>query len=152
MFQIHLPPLRKRKEDIPALAEHFLEQANAQFNKNIGNITNAVIKRLKDYDWPGNVRELKNVIYRAAIVSKGRSITLDDISILLPNIDHVKLKETCAPPSWLAFSDETSLDDMEKEAIQRMLDLNRGNKRKTAEALGIGRSSLYWKLKKYGLS
>jgi transcriptional regulator with PAS, ATPase and Fis domain len=152
-FQINLPPLRERKEDIPILAEYFLEKAREKFKKDVQSIATNVIDRLMEYHWPGNVRELKNVITRAAISCTGSLITLDDIYISLPHLDNLKSNaEIKKGPIWLSFSKETSLDAMEKEAIKKMLENNRGNKRKTAEALGIGRSSLYWKLKKYGLS
>ncbi|MBI4778084.1 sigma-54-dependent Fis family transcriptional regulator [Candidatus Desantisbacteria bacterium] len=151
LFQIHLPLLKERKEDIPALVEYFLYQVNSQFNKNITHITSSGLKWLQNYDWPGNVREFKNVIYQTAIKAKNDFIPLDEIVAILPDIVTSESEEPLNSPSWLAFSDETSLHDMEKEAIQKMLALNNGNKQKTAQDLGIGRSSLYWKLKKYNL-
>lgn len=151
LFQIHLPSLKERKEDIPALAKYFSHQANSQFNKNITHITNSGLKRLQDYDWPGNVREFKNVIYQAAIKAKNDFIDMDEIAAILPDAISSESDKSLNPPSWLAFSDEISLHDMEKEAIERVLALNNGNKQKTAQDLGIGRSSLYWKIKKYNL-
>ncbi len=151
LFRIHLPSLRERKGDIPALSEYFLCQANSQFNRNITHIANTGIKRLQDYDWPGNVREFKNVIYQAAIKAKNNFIAFDEIAAILPDMVILEPEESLDSPSWLAFSDETSLYDMEKEAIKKVLVLNNGNKQKTAQDLGIGRSSLYWKLKKYNL-
>ncbi|MEK7273928.1 MAG: sigma-54 dependent transcriptional regulator [Candidatus Desantisbacteria bacterium] len=151
LFQIHLPSLKERKDDIPALAEYFLYQVNSQFNRNITHVTSSGIKRLQNYDWPGNVREFKNVIYQSAVKAKNDFITLDEIAAILPDVAISEPEESLSSPSWLAFSDKISLYDMEKEAIKRVLALNNGNKQKTAEALGIGRSSLYWKLKKYDL-
>ncbi|MDI6781897.1 MAG: sigma-54 dependent transcriptional regulator [bacterium] len=151
LFQIHLPSLKERKDDIPALAEYFLCQVNSQFNRNISHITSSGLKRLQNYDWPGNVREFKNIIYQTAVKAKNDFITLEEIAAILPDMAVSEPDEQLNSPSWLAFSDETSLYDMEKEAIKKVLALNNGNKQKTAEALGIGRSSLYWKLKKYNL-
>jgi transcriptional regulator with PAS, ATPase and Fis domain len=146
LFQIRLPTLKERKDDIPALAQYLLCQVNSKINRNISHITSSGLNMLKNYDWPGNVRELKNVIYQAAIKSKNDFIAIDDIAAIMPDV---------AKPDksllWLTFSDETSLPDMEKEAIQRVLAFNNGNKLKTAQDLGIGRSSLYWKLKKYNM-
>ncbi len=151
LFQIRLPSLKERKDDIPALAEYFFGQINSQYNRNITHISSSGLKRLQNYDWPGNVREFKNVIYQSAIKAKNDFITFDEIAAILPDVAISEPEESLNSPSWLAFSDETSLQDMEKEAIKRVLALNNGNKQKTAEALGIGRSSLYWKLKKYNL-
>ncbi|MFH1860300.1 MAG: sigma-54 dependent transcriptional regulator, partial [bacterium] len=138
LFQIHLPLLKERKDDIPALAEYFFYQVNSQFDKNITHITAGGIKRLQDYDWPGNVREFKNIIYRAALQAKNNFISADEIAAILPATAISKPDEPLNTQSWLAFSDETSLDDMEKEAIQKVLVLNNGNKQKTAQDLGIG--------------
>ncbi|MBU0702179.1 sigma-54 dependent transcriptional regulator [bacterium] len=151
LFRINLPLLKERKDDIPALAEYFFYQVNSQFDKNITHITDGGIKRLQDYTWPGNVREFKNIIYRTAMQTKNNFISSDEIAAILPVIAISEPDEPLNQPSWLSFSDETSLDDMEKEAIKRVLVLNNGNKQKTAQDLGIGRSSLYWKLKKYNL-
>ncbi|MFH1859773.1 MAG: sigma-54 dependent transcriptional regulator [bacterium] len=152
-FQIYLPPLKERRSDIPFLAEHFLSKASDQFKKDVTTVHPMAMDRLTEYAWPGNVREFKNVIIRAVISCKGSSITMDDIAISLPYLDQIKPNTSVMQdPMWLSFSNETSLNEMEKEAIRKMLGNNQGNKRRTATALGIGRSSLYWKLKKYGLS
>ncbi|MBI4777521.1 sigma-54-dependent Fis family transcriptional regulator [Candidatus Desantisbacteria bacterium] len=152
-FQIFLPALRERRSDIPFLAEYFLSKANDQFQKDVTTVHPNAMERLVEHNWPGNVREFKNIITRAVISCKGSYITLDDIAISLPYLDRIKPNTSVLQdPMWLSFSNETSLNTMEKEAIRKMLGNNQGNKRKTAEALGIGRSSLYWKLKRYGLS
>ncbi len=152
-FQICLPSLRERRTDIPFLAEYFLSRASEQFKKDVTMVHSSAMERLVEHSWPGNVREFKNVITRAVISCKGSSVTIDDIAISLPYLDKIKPNTTVLQdPMWLSFSNETSLNTMEKEAIRKMLGNNQGNKRKTAEALGIGRSSLYWKLKRYGLS
>ena len=152
-FQIYLPPLRERQSDIPFLAEYFLSKTSYQFKKDVTTVHSNAMERLVEHNWPGNVREFKNVITRAVISCKGSSITMDDVAISLPYVDRIKPNTmVLQDPMWLSFSNETSLNTMEKEAIRKMLGNNQGNKRKTAEALGIGRSSLYWKLKRYGLS
>jgi transcriptional regulator with PAS, ATPase and Fis domain len=152
-FQVFMPTLRERRSDIPFLAEYFLSKASDQFKKDVTKVHPGAMERLVEHNWPGNVREFKNVITRAVISCKGSVITIDDVAISLPYLDRIKPNTSVLQdPMWLSFSNETSLNTMEKEVIRKMLGNNQGNKRKTAEALGIGRSSLYWKLKRYGLS
>lgn len=146
VFQINLPSLKDRKEDIPALARYFLEMINNQLKKNVTTIEPEVMEELIEYDWPGNVRELKNAITRAAIMTKGNSIALEHLPITIQTESEMTLET----PS-VFFSNDVPLDEMERMAIKKMLVVQGGNKRKTAEALGIGRSSLYWKMKRYGI-
>lgn len=151
VFQINLPPLRERKEDIPDLVNHFINMANKEFNKNITSITNKALDKLMDYDWPGNVREIKNCILKAVVIANSQSITPDDIHLSpLPGIDEKhKLQISNLP---IKKEKQSSLIDLEIMAIKRMLQEKNGNKKEAAKALGIGRSSLYWKIKKYNLA
>lgn len=136
---LHLPPLRKRKEDIPLLVAHFLSEyarANAASSK---SVSDAVIERFLDYDWPGNVRELKNTInYAAALCSKDL-IQPEDLP---PNFSHSDARDDA----------ENLRDEIEKNLILKMLQKTNYNKKKTAESLNMSRTTLYAKLQKYGLS
>jgi len=156
VFQINLPPLRERKEDIPDLTNYFINKTNNEFNKKVTSIDKKALNKLMEYDWPGNVRELNNCITKAVIIAKRSSITIDDIqlSVVLPieeKFDLPLVKKYYLPQNKKEES-PSSLMDLELAAIKRMLEEKNGNKKETAKALGIGRSSLYWKIRKYNLA
>lgn len=132
-----MPSLRERKEDIPLLAEHFLYKFNQETNKEIDGFNREAIDEMMLYEWPGNVRELENAVERAVVVGKGRKIIPDDLPIFHP--DH------------LATFPENSLKDIEKGHITRILENNGWNISKSAEILGIDRSTLYSKIKRYNI-
>lgn len=138
VFNIHIPRLRERKEDLPLLVEHFLSLLSN------GNpppaMPDKTMKRLLGYDWPGNVRELRNVLERALILSEGKAITENCLPKEL--LDR-EAGQSGAPPM--------SLENMEREHIARVLASFDGNKQKVAQILGIGRKTLYRKIQKYGL-
>ena len=143
IIPIHLPPLRERKEDIPLLIEHFMQ--NYPPSKNLPTITVAVMEALTSYDWPGNVRELQNTLYRY--------VTLGEVDFLG--------EQTIAPGGELSnFGDnprpgKIALDQVianyEKATILSALKNYDGHKTKTASALGISRATLFNKMKKYGI-
>ena len=143
IIPIHLPPLRERKEDIPLLIEHFMQ--NHPPSKNLPKITVAVMEALTSYDWPGNVRELQNTLHRY--------VTLGEVDFLG--------EQTIAPGGEISnFGDNTrhekiALDqavaDSEKTTILSALKNYDGHKTKTASALGISRATLFNKMKKYGI-
>jgi DNA-binding NtrC family response regulator len=135
---IQVPPLRQRKEDIPLLADHFRLRFAQETNKNIDSISRAALDEMMLYDWPGNVRELENAIERAVVVGKSRTILPQDLPIL--NAVQAGGKQG------------RSLRDLEKEHIRSILDQTNWNIKKSAEILGIDRSTLYHKLKRYDLS
>ena len=139
---IHLPPLRERREEIPALAEHFLAIFATKNRRTINAIAPEALQLLYRYDWPGNVRELENVMERAVIMSLGDTITPD----VLPNYfitDNFYKKDSDEPLSLIEAS--------ERDLINDMLAACKGNRTKAAEQLGMSRRSLYNKLKKYGI-
>lgn len=138
---VEIPPLRKRKEDIPSLAYYFLNKYSARYEKRVEGIANDVLKRLVDYSWPGNVRELENVMERAVIMEAGPELK----SFRLPREAKKEIK--CEDFD----SGIVGLEDMEKSLIQRTLKSLQGQKAKTAEALGISTTSLWRKMKKYQL-
>jgi DNA-binding NtrC family response regulator len=137
VVSIHLPPLRKRREDIPLLAEHFLDKFKAETNKKIDRISPQALKLMMEYDWPGNVRELENAIERAVVVGKKNEIIPDNLPFF---------NQSRAPESGLK-----SLKDREKLHILHVLEENGWNISKTAEELEIDRVTLYNKIKKYNL-
>ncbi len=147
VFPIELPPLRDRREDIPLLVAHFLEKYARDASKRVAQVDPRAMEALAAHGWPGNVRELENVIHRSLLVSAGLELGLEDLP---------KGLGEGAPPTRTASSqplDEAtmSLEDLEKAAIVRALENNRGNLSDVARQLGIGRSTLYRKLEQYGL-
>jgi DNA-binding NtrC family response regulator len=137
VVSIHLPPLRKRREDIPLLAEHFLDKFKAETNKKIDHISPQALKLMMEYDWPGNVRELENAIERAVVVGKKNEIFPENLPFF---------NQSRAPESGLK-----SLKDREKLHILHVLEENGWNISKTAEELEIDRVTLYNKIKRYNL-
>jgi DNA-binding NtrC family response regulator len=139
VIEIRIPPLRERREDIPLLARHFLERLSHELGKDIGDISEDGLKALMDYHWPGNVRELENAVERAMVTCRTHILTADDFAFLAQN-GHTK---SWTPPSGM------SLQEMEKIAIAATLQRTGGNIKESASVLGIDRSTLYEKIKKY---
>jgi DNA-binding NtrC family response regulator len=138
---VEIPPLRKRKEDIPSLAYYFMNKYSSKYQKGIEGIANDMLKKLVDYSWPGNVRELENVVERAVIMESGPELK----SFHVPKESKKEIK--CEDFD----SGIVGLEDMEKTLIQRTLKSLQGQKAKTAELLGISTTSLWRKMKKYQL-
>ena len=134
---IEVPPLRDRGEDIVILGELFLEQYCRKYNKPKLKMSSSAIQKLRQYPWPGNVRELKHTMERAAIMGDNSSLGPDDLRLF-------DRHEPTGVPSF-------RLDDVERQTIVRVLDRCRGNHSKAAEMLDISRTTLYAKLKKYGI-
>ncbi|MBV9225865.1 MAG: sigma-54-dependent Fis family transcriptional regulator [Acidobacteriaceae bacterium] len=141
---ISLPPLRERKQDIPALVQHFLRRSGRPVS-----ITPAALSLLCEYHWPGNVRELENTIARALVLARGNLI--DSSEILLLNNRQENDKENWAALVPLRNGWKNNLEALEKALIERALAEAGGNKSKAAELLGIHRRLLYEKLRQYGL-
>lgn len=133
-----MPPLRERKEDIPLLAEHFLMKTTQEVNRGVERISRDAMDELMLYEWPGNVRELSNAIERAVVVCKTRTITPFDLPIVNKLENELKKKYF-------------SLTDMEKHHISKILDETNWNISKSSTILGIDRSTLYNKIKRYDL-
>jgi len=142
VVNIHIPPLRERKEDIPLLVAAFLKEFSQENGKPIEGIDPKARLALYNYSWPGNVRQLRNSVESAVVLSKGSTLTLEDFP---PNIRG----ETGADSLRLSLG--TSLAEMEKEVIRSTLAREGGNKSRTAEILGIGRKTLHRKIEEYGL-
>ena len=144
---LHLPPLRERRDDIPLLAQHFLEMFAAKNRKTVTGFTPQAMQYLLSYAWPGNVRELMNTIERGIVLCRGQHLDREDIS---PST----LEEKSTPPADPAKTDVKTiipLEEVEKQTILDALTLTDGNKSETARQLGITRRTLHQKLKKYGV-
>jgi DNA-binding NtrC family response regulator len=142
VVNIHIPPLRERKEDIPLLVAAFLKEFSQENGKQIDGIDAKARLALYNYAWPGNVRQLRNSIESAVVLSKGTTIMLEDLP---PN-----LKGESGGDS-LRIALGATLADVEKEVIRSTLAHEGGNKSRTAEILGIGRKTLHRKIEEYGL-
>ena len=146
VVNLNLPPLRERREDIPLLAQHFLEKFSELNRKSIKGFTPQTMDHLIRYDWAGNVRELMNTVERGVVLCRGEY--LDDQ--VLPMLPHVSVRTPLLPPETIN-SDISSLDAVEKAAILKALEAAGGNKSQTARQLGITRKTLHKKLKEYGV-
>jgi len=137
VISLEMPPLRKRKEDIPLLADHFLRRYTQETNKKIDKVNRDAMDEMMLHQWPGNVRELENAIERAVVVGKGRNIGVQDLPFY----------ESALPGPGSG----NTLKEIEKEHIVQILNDNKGNISKCAKILGIDRSTLYSKIKLYNL-
>jgi len=142
---IDLPPLSERVGDVRLLGEHFLRVYSAQHNRNKLGITDEAMEYLERYSWPGNVRELENVIERAALLSKNKFIGPED----LPN--SIKQEQNQQQETYKAMSLKGALAGPEKNIIRQALESNHWNRQATAKALQINRTTLFKKMKHYGL-
>jgi DNA-binding NtrC family response regulator len=158
VFPIRLPALRERPEDIHPLVIHFLEHYKQKTGRFISGISKEALQALVEYDWPGNVRELENSIERAVIIASGRSIELDDLPEALAKRAHderaqVKRERIEAANEGRAIRLEinvpSTIDEIERRAIEATLDYTGNDKTRAARALGIGRKTLYRKLQQY---
>lgn len=153
---LHMPPLRERRGDVPFLAEHFLKRFAAENKKPIHGFTRPAMDRLVAASWPGNVRQLENVVERAVVLSEGREI---DISDLPPDL-HGESASTATTAVMVATELRSeapeplkeALDRHERDLIERALAHHKGNRQVTALALGIDRSTLFNKMRKFNLS
>jgi len=139
VIEIHVPPLRERREDIPLLAEHFLERLAPELRKEITGLSEGALRLLMDYHWPGNVRELENTVERAMVTCRGHVLTEDDFAFLA--------RAGAGTQAWTP--PDVSLEEMEKLMIEAALERKGGNVKEAATSLGIDRSTLYEKIKRY---
>ena len=152
VIPIVIPPLRERKEDIPALIEHFIQRYNVQFRKNVKGITPEGMKLLMNYSWPGNVRELKNAIERAMILVDQETIDVSELPIrILDPSAAVTLSRVSGDQLVKLPSEGAGLEAIEKELILQALQYANSNKTKAAKLLKISRDTLRYKVKKHNL-
>ncbi len=149
VIEINIPPLRARKEDIEPLTKHLLEKVNRELRREVTQVPQDVLEEMLNYDWPGNVRELENRITAGVMLTTG-----DSLAISLPtgdtsyeNISDTSQSEKGATETW-----NRSLEDVEREHIQLVLDGCRYNYGKACEILGVSRPTLRRKMEQYGLS
>ena len=138
-IEIHIPPLRDRREDIPLLAQHFLLGYSQRYRKNISSFDSAATAALREHSWPGNVRELDHAVERGVLLSPGPQVRAADLGLRQ------------AAHGGTARLEEMNLDEVERYLIQRTLARHDGNVSKAAQALGLSRSAMYRRLQKHGL-
>lgn len=136
--EIHLPPLRDRREDLPPLASHFLDLHTRRYRKSLDGFEEDALRTLLAHPWPGNVRELSHVVERAVLMAAGSSIRAFDLGLQ-------------GPASSPARFEDLTLEDAERLLIRKALERYAGNVSDAAKALGLSRSALYRRLEKYGL-
>jgi DNA-binding NtrC family response regulator len=158
VFPIQLPPLRERPQDIHPLVIHFLEHYKQKTGRFVTGISKDALQALMSYDWPGNVRELENAIERAVIIASGRQIELADLPeavsrSVLEERSRLRGERARAASEGRAVKLEiqvpSTIDDIERRAIEATLDYTSGDKTRAARSLGIGRKTLYRKLQQY---
>ena len=140
VINIRIPPLRDRREDIPLLARAFIERISHELGRESVELSESALRLLLDYDWPGNVRELENAIERALVTAKTPVLTEDDFNFL---------RRQGGPSSCWTPPDNLSLDEVERQVIGATLRRTGGNVKEAAGILGIDRSTLYDRLKRY---
>jgi DNA-binding NtrC family response regulator len=146
VFPIHLPPLRERRDDIPVLAEHFLQHAASRLGRAFDRIEPASLRRLQQYQWPGNIRQLQNVIEQSAILCDARELEVSDTALggapralrSLETMDDV-------------FAENLTLEELKKRYISHLLRTTRGNMVRAAAILDVDRRSLYRMMARYEL-
>jgi DNA-binding NtrC family response regulator len=136
--EIRLPALRDRRDDIPALAAHFLSSKITRYDKPIQGFSSEALAALLAHSWPGNVRELEHVVERSVVLAEGSSIELRDLNLQ-------------RPPADAAAIEQMTLLDAEAYLIRRALDRTQGNILAAAEALGLSRSALYRRIQALGI-
>ena len=158
VFPINLPPLRERREDIHPMVIHFLEHYKQRTGRFVSGISKPALSALISYDWPGNVRELENAVERAVIIAAGRQIELDDLPSAIGNVlskrDAMVRAERAQAANEgrsakLEIEVPSSMDEIERHAIQATLDYTSGDKTRAAKLLNIGRKTIYRKLDQY---
>ena len=158
VFPIQLPALRERREDIHPLVIHFLEHYKQRTSRFVSGISKAALQALISYDWPGNVRELENAVERAVIIAAGRQIELEDLPAAIGNIAaerqatlRVERAQAASEgrSTKLEIEVPSSMDEIERHAIEATLDYTSGDKTRAARLLNIGRKTIYRKLEQY---
>jgi len=147
VFPLTIPPLRERIDDIPELADYFVQKYCREMSKPAKKLSKDALGLLQKYHWPGNVRELENTIERAVILAEGKNVTPDHLAIRLQRTEEIRLREGAGLKEIGAHAQAQA----ERGAILRILKQVRGNKRKAAKVLQIDYTTLFDKLKKYNI-
>ena len=176
VFPIDMPALRERKEDVPSLVEHFMSRFNASEGRDVETVSEETMRMLCAYDWPGNVRQLENAVFRAVILSEGSELQPHDFPQIsgvmpemadLPPVPAREAPANDAPPAAspsakepaglgpVAIKDEEGeireLSAIERDVIEYAIDFYQGHMSEVSRRLGIGRSTLYRKIREYEL-
>jgi DNA-binding NtrC family response regulator len=170
IFPIHVPPLRDRREDIPALVRAFVSRFAASEAKNVTGVEDSVMDMLVAYPWPGNVRQLENAVFRAVVLADGERLTMEDFSQIAGRLSQSPGPATGVAPAFAGMIGGTPynagnlaipvvdqqgavrpLRDIEDDAIRMALDRYNGQMSEVARRLGIGRSTLYRKIRDLGI-
>jgi DNA-binding NtrC family response regulator len=144
-FQIHLPPLRERQEDIPELARYFLRSANIELGKQIASFSSQALNYICGHEWRGNVRELKHTLKRAVLLCETDELSLEHIITPHANHNSNNQPQLCSTDGRIDFYDAVA--SLERRLINNALDSTSGNRTKAAQLLGINRKALYRKMK-----
>jgi DNA-binding NtrC family response regulator len=147
VFNIHMPPLREHKEDLPDLVQSLIGDMNSKHNRNVQMLSDAVMNQFQGYTWPGNVRELRNTLERAVIVCEGSVI---ETKHLPPGFGHAPARVAAMDPNALHLGVGTTVEEAERQLIMKTLEATNNNKTRAAEILGISLKTLHNKLKEYG--
>jgi transcriptional regulator with PAS, ATPase and Fis domain len=140
-FIITVPPLRERRDDIPALVHEFVRRSTIRLKKDVNAVSAEAMTALINYDWPGNVRELEHAVERAAIVAHGTTITVRELP---PEVSQRKKR--------VPTGDPLNIRSQERELIRRALERYQGNRKRAAAALNISTVTLWRKMKEYDLT
>ena len=147
VFNIHMPPLREHKEDIPELVNSLLAEMSAKHGRKVAVVSEAVLNQFRSYSWPGNVRELRNTLERAVIVCDSAVI---ETKHLPPGFGHITVRTSPDDPDTIRMGVGTTVGEAEKLLILKTLESTNNNKTRAAEILGISLKTLHNKLKEYG--
>jgi DNA-binding NtrC family response regulator len=147
LINIHLPPLRDRRGDVPRLANHFLRIANEAYRTDVETISTRAMDWLRSQNWPGNIRQLRQTIDRAVLIRGGRELDVDDFFA----VRDAGAAETRGEAP-LPEAGTMTLDELEKRMIVKCMKHYEGNVSRVAEALGVSRAALYRRLEKYGIA
>jgi DNA-binding NtrC family response regulator len=149
VISLHIPPLRERREDIPALIEHFLTLYRERFQRPALTLSEAARRRLESFNWPGNVRELRNTIERAAALSETDEIEEAQFSQLSDKEPAIAPAATSSQTPNAPDAPTNTLEELERQHILRVLEETGGNRERAAIVLGISARTLYRKLREY---
>jgi DNA-binding NtrC family response regulator len=163
VFPIEVPSLRERREDIGALTEHFIRRFNAQERMKVNGPSKDALEILRSYEWPGNVRQLENAIFRAMILSDGQTLHPQDFPQISGQMPTLDLRDNLSALAAAASVDKGGvsvvdpeghlrrLEDIERDLIQFAIETYSGHMSEVARRLGIGRSTLYRKVREHGV-
>jgi transcriptional regulator with PAS, ATPase and Fis domain len=148
VIPIYLPALRERKDDLPLLINHFIDQYNLRMSKRIRGVGEEAMSALLDYEWPGNIRELEHAIEHAMVLSQGQTIELAELPV---EIRRIEMHETPSPISRINRATTPQSPRLEKSMIEQALSDSAGNRTRAAKILGMSRTTLWRKMKAHSI-